>query len=298
MTASREEQDLHWTYDEAFSRNLGLINPEEQEKLRRATVAIPGMGGVGGIHLMTLTRLGVGGFRIADPDTFEVANFNRQYGADTRSVGQSKAATMAEMARAINPELRLDVHEEPITKQNVGAFLGGTDVMVDSIDFFSFDTRRMIFAEARRKGIWSVTAGPIGFSAAWLLFDPAGMSFDEYFDIRDGMKPVDVFAAFLMGLTPHATHAGYLDLSYVDRKTGRGPSAGLAAALCSGVAAAEIVKIILGRGPLRPVPHYSQFDAYRRVLRTGRLRWGNRGPLQRLKRAVLRRRMIKMVYDA
>lgn len=285
-----------WCYEEAFSRNLGLVNPEEQQRLRAATVAIPGMGGVGGVHLMTLARLGVGGFRIADPDAFEVANFNRQYGADTRSVGRGKAETMAELARAINPELRLEVLTERITAENVGAFLAGADLMVDSIDFFSFESRRMIFAEARRRGVWSLTAGPIGFSAAWLVFDPAGMSFDEYFDIRDGMAPVDVFAAFLMGLTPRATHGGYLDLSYVDRKTGRGPSAGLAASLCAGVAAAEAVKILLHRGPLRAAPWYAQFDAYRGVLRTGKLRWGNRGPLQRLKRAILKRRMIQLGY--
>ncbi len=40
------------------------------------------MGGVGGVHLMTLARLGIGKFTIADPDTFELANFNRQYGAE------------------------------------------------------------------------------------------------------------------------------------------------------------------------------------------------------------------------
>ncbi len=40
-------------------------------------------------------------FRIADPDTFEVANFNRQYGADTETVGQGKAETMAQKARVL-----------------------------------------------------------------------------------------------------------------------------------------------------------------------------------------------------
>ena len=55
-----------WSYEEAFSRNLGLINPQEQEKLRKSRVAIAGMGGIGGINLMTLARLGIGAFRIAD----------------------------------------------------------------------------------------------------------------------------------------------------------------------------------------------------------------------------------------
>ena len=59
---------------------------------------------------------------------------------------------------------------------------------------------------------------------------------------------------------------------------------------------AEVVKIVLGRGKLRPVPCYTQFDAYRCLLRRGRLRGGNRHPLERLKRMILRRRMRKLGY--
>lgn len=282
---------LGWSYREAFSRHLGLLSADEQEKLRHCRVAIPGMGGVGGIHLMTLARLGIGGFRIADYDSFEVANFNRQYGAEVGTLGRSKAEVMSQKALGVNPELDLDALHEPITARNIDRFLQGVDVVVDSLDFFAFDARRMLFAEARRRGIWAVTAGPIGFSAAWLVFDPAGMSFDEYFDLRDGQGPLDQFAAFAVGLAPRATHFKYLDLSYVDRSSGRGPSAGLACHLASGIAATETLKILLGRKPIRSAPCYAQFDAYRGLLRRGSLRWGNRGPLQRLKRHVLRRRM-------
>ena len=65
---------------EAFSRNIGLLTQAEQDKLANATVAIPGMGGVGGVHLITMTRTGVGNFHIADFDTYEPANINRQLG--------------------------------------------------------------------------------------------------------------------------------------------------------------------------------------------------------------------------
>jgi molybdopterin/thiamine biosynthesis adenylyltransferase len=285
-----------WSYREAFSRNLGLISPQEQETLRQSRIAIPGMGGVGGLHLITLARLGVGAFRVADPDSFDVVNFNRQLGAEVQTLGRSKAEVMREKALQVNPDLELSVRTEAITEANVDEFLRDADVLVDSVDFFAFDARRLLFRKAREKGIWAVTAGPIGFSTAWLVFDPAGMSFDEYFDMRDGMDPLDQFAAFAVGLTPRATHFGYIDLSYVDGKTGRAPSAGLACALASGVTAAEVVRILLHRPPLRPVPHFAQFDAYRCLLRRGRLRWGNRHPLQRLKRAILRRRLRQLGY--
>jgi tRNA A37 threonylcarbamoyladenosine dehydratase len=51
---------------EAFSRNLGFLTRAEQQALANATVAIPGMGGVGGAHLITLVRTGVGRFHLAD----------------------------------------------------------------------------------------------------------------------------------------------------------------------------------------------------------------------------------------
>ena len=105
------------------------------------------MGGVGGIHLITLARLGIGAFHIADPDDFELVNFNRQYGATVRSLGRGKAEVMAEEARAVNPELQLRVFSEAITPENVGEFLDGVDVLVNGIDFFDIAARRLVFRE-------------------------------------------------------------------------------------------------------------------------------------------------------
>jgi tRNA A37 threonylcarbamoyladenosine dehydratase len=68
-------------YDQAFDRNIGWLSAAEQREFRHCKVAIAGCGGVGGAHLLTLARLGIGRFAIADADTFELANFNRQVGA-------------------------------------------------------------------------------------------------------------------------------------------------------------------------------------------------------------------------
>src|SRR5262249_39612162 len=156
-------------------------------------------------------------------------------------------------------------------------------------DVYAIEARRLLFQEARRRGLWAITAGPIGFSVAWLLFDPHGVSFDDYFDLRDGMDRWDQLIAFLVGLTPRATQRSYFDLSRMDPYSEQGISVGLACQLCAGVAAAEVVKIVLGRSPLRPVPWYAQFDVHQYQFCTGRLRWGNRHPLQRFKRWLLRR---------
>ncbi|MGE3806994.1 MAG: ThiF family adenylyltransferase [Gemmataceae bacterium] len=279
-----------WQYEEAFCRHRGLLSERAQARLRRSRIAVAGLGGVGGIHVATLARLGIGAFHLADRDRFEVANFNRQHGATLDTVGQSKAVVLARAARAINPSLDLRVFNEGVDASNVDEFLEGADVYVDGIDFFAIETRRLLFREARRRGIWAVTAGPLGFSTAWLVFSPTGLSFDDYFDLHDGQTRLQQLVAFAVGLAPRATHLRYLDLMHVDLRSGRGPSAGLACQLCAGVIAAEIVKILLGHDGVRAAPCYFQFDAYRHVFRQGRLRGGNRHPWQRFKRWWLERR--------
>lgn len=296
MQSEPDTRGALWNYEEAFSRNLGLISPDEQQRLRNCRVAIPGMGGVGGNHLMTLTRMGIGKFRIADADEFETKNFNRQFGATLDSLGQSKASVLAASAKSVNPELQIDVFNEFITPENVAAFLDGVDLLVDSVDFFAFEARRMLFREARQRGIWALTAGPIGFSTAWLAFDPKGMSFDDYFDLQDDMQSVDKLCAFALGLAPRSTHLPYFDFSYVE-SSGRGPSVAAACRLAAGVVGAEAIKILLKRGEVRAAPCFQQFDPYRYLLRKGRLRSGNRGTLQRLKRHIMRGRMIKLGYQ-
>ena len=85
-----------FNYEKAFSRNIGWVSASEQQTLRGKRVAIAGLGGVGGAHLLTLTRLGIGAFHIADFDTFDIANFNRQAGAMTSTLGRKKSEVLAE----------------------------------------------------------------------------------------------------------------------------------------------------------------------------------------------------------
>lgn len=286
---ARTKQPAKWTYEEAFKRNRGLITEEEQEKLRNSRVAIAGMGGVGGVHLVTLARLGIGKFTIADPDVFEVANFNRQYGATISNLGRNKAEAMAEIALDINPELDLRVMPDAIDESNVNEFLDGADLFVDGLDFFAIDARRLVFREAAKRGIWAITAGPIGFSVAWLAFDPRGMTFDRYFDLSDGMNRLDKLVAFAVGLAPRAAHLSYTNLSHVSLSEQCGPSATLACQLASGAMAGDAVKVLLKWGKIRAVPEYAQFDARLCSLHKGRLWSGNRGFTPRIKRIILKR---------
>ncbi|MCX7806798.1 MAG: ThiF family adenylyltransferase, partial [Planctomycetota bacterium] len=102
-------------YDRAFARNIGLVSEEEQRRLRGLHVGIPGLGGVGGIHLMTLARMGIECFHLADPDVFEVSNVQRQFGATIPSLGRNKTEAMAAAAREINPGIRTCIFADGVT---------------------------------------------------------------------------------------------------------------------------------------------------------------------------------------
>src|ERR1700742_4557080 len=128
-----------FSYAEAFDRNLGWFTEQEQQALRGKTVAIAGMGGVGGVHLLTLARLGIANFKIADLDVFEVANFNRQVGATLSSVGQNKVDVLARMAADINPEAKIEKFPAGINASNIDQFLHGIDLFIDGFDFFVLD---------------------------------------------------------------------------------------------------------------------------------------------------------------
>ena len=278
-----------WSYDDAFSRNLGLITRDEQARLRARRVAIAGLGGVGGVDLVALARLGIGKFTIADPDRFETRNTNRQYGAMRSTEGRYKAEVMRDIVRDINPEADVSVFRDPIGSANAEAFLADADVLVDGIDAFEIDLRRTLFRMARERGIHALGAGPVGFSTVWVIFSPRSMPFDRYFDLDDSMSAVEKFVAYVVGMAPAALQRSYMDLEHLDVEKQAGPSAGLACHLASGVVTAEVLKILLGRGRIHAAPVYHQFDPYVGRYVRRRLRGGNRNPLQKAKRRWLLR---------
>lgn len=282
-----------FSYDAAFSRNIGWVTEPEQARLRGKRIAIAGMGGVGGVHLLTLARLGIGAFHIADFDRFGIENFNRQVGATMSTLGQPKAEVLARMAADINPQADIRTFANGVDPSAPGDFLAGVDLYVDGLDFFAFDARRAIFAACHARGIPAVTAAPLGMGAAVLSFLPGGISFEDYFqwgDLPDEEKAL----RFLTGLAPAALHRTYLvDPSRVDFEARRGPSTVIGCQICAGVAAAEALKILLGRGDVRAAPHGFHFDAYRnRFTRTWRP-GGSGNPLQRLIRAIARRQFTR-----
>ncbi len=283
--------DSSFVYDEAFSRNLGWVTADEQQRLKGKRIAVAGLGGVGGSHLLTLARLGIGAFHIADFDRFAIANFNRQAGATVSTLDRPKIDVLAEMALDINPELDIERFPMGVEADRIDRFLEGVDLYVDGLDYFALDIRRKVFARCAELGIPAVTAAPLGMGVALLNFLPGGMSFEDYFQL-DGLSPDEQAIRFLLGLSPRMLQLAYLvDRSRVNFEEKRGPSTVMACQLCAGFAATEALKILLKRGKLIVAPRGVHFDAYRyRLTRTWRP-GGNSNLMQRLTLALARRQL-------
>jgi hypothetical protein len=270
-----------FSYEAAFSRNIGWFTEEEQQRLKRSKVAIGGLGGVGGNHAITLARLGIGNFTISDLDTFDWPNLNRQAGAFASTMGQAKLDTMAQNLADINPEVGLHLMPNGINDENIDEFLDGANLYMDSLDIFSLAIRRKVFARCRELGIPAITAAPMGMGTAMLAFHPKGMSFEEYFAL-DGYAFEDQILKFIVGVSPSMQQRHYLierkSVNLFEKKV---PSTAVGIELAGGVACANGIKMILGRGDVVAAPHGLHFDAYRnKLIKTWRP-MGNRNPLQR-----------------
>ena len=205
-----------FSYEQAFERNLGWLTVQEQEKLHGSCVAIAGLGGAGGFQAQVLARLGVGRFKIADLDTFELTNINRQIGASVETLGQSKVPVIRDMILAINPQAEVEIFQEGITANTIDRFLQSVNLALDGIDFFAQNTKLLFFKKCYEKRVPVITSCPLGFGASVMIFSPDGMKYEDYFDFKAGMSEKEMRIASTLGLSPSPLCFSYMDKKALD----------------------------------------------------------------------------------
>lgn len=118
-----------------FDRTLLLLGEEAMEKLNRSSVAIFGVGGVGGFVFEALVRSGVGTIDIIDNDKVSLTNINRQIIATTKSIGQFKCDVAYERGKDINPEVVINKHICFFLPENKQEFdFTQYDYVIDAVD--------------------------------------------------------------------------------------------------------------------------------------------------------------------
>ena len=120
---------------EEFSRTELLIKKEGLEKLQTSSVAVFGVGGVGGFVIEALVRAGIGTIHIVDHDTVSISNLNRQIIATHQTIDRKKVDVMKERILSINPYCNVKIYDDFFLPETVNHFpFDEFDYIVDAVD--------------------------------------------------------------------------------------------------------------------------------------------------------------------
>ena len=116
-----------------------LLGKESLERLKKTSIAVIGLGGVGAYAAEMIARAGVGRMVILDSDVINESNINRQLLALNSTMGRSKATIMRDRLLDINPQLKIFTIDTYLTEENVEELLGNqnVDFIIDAIDTLS-----------------------------------------------------------------------------------------------------------------------------------------------------------------
>ena len=118
-----------------FSRTQMIFGAEGMEKLRRARVAVFGIGGVGGYVVEALARSGVGTLDLIDSDRVCLTNLNRQIIATHSTLGKYKVDVAEQRVLDINPNAVVHTYKTFYGPETTGRFdFTRFDYIVDAID--------------------------------------------------------------------------------------------------------------------------------------------------------------------
>ena len=131
--------DLSETQIRRYARHIVLaeIGGVGQSKLIATKVLVVGAGGLGAPLLQYLAAAGIGTLGVIDHDTVDLSNLQRQVIHRTSDVGVSKVESARRALQEINPEVRVQTHDERLTAENARHVIEGYDLVADGSDNFA-----------------------------------------------------------------------------------------------------------------------------------------------------------------
>lgn len=155
-----------------YSRQILLkqIDVEGQLRLKQCRVLIVGLGGLGSPVALYLAAAGVGELHLADFDTVDLTNLQRQIAHDTASIGQAKVDSAMARLAAINPQISLVPHRQALDVDSLAAAVSAVDLVLDCSD--NFTTREAVNAACFKAGKPLVSGAAIRLEGQLSVFDP------------------------------------------------------------------------------------------------------------------------------
>ena len=180
-------------YNERVSRSLCFLGVNEaeqaiaQEKLSNAVVGIAGTGGIGGAMALRLARLGVRHLKIADPQSFDWTNINRQLGASYTTIGRNKAEVVGEITYDLARDVTVEVFKDGITVENAAEFVDGCDLILDQLEFYvipeKYALHRAFRVDKRCKSILACSV--VGWAAHMYKFKKDSLPIEDWYGVAE-----------------------------------------------------------------------------------------------------------------
>ncbi|MDV9031431.1 molybdopterin-synthase adenylyltransferase MoeB [Pseudomonas sp. RAC1] len=155
-----------------YSRQILLaqVDIDGQSRLKQSRALVVGLGGLGSPVALYLAAAGVGELHLADFDTVELTNLQRQVLHDTDSLGLSKVDSALRRLQAINPQIRLVAHRQALDEDSLAAAVANVNLVLDCCD--NFATREAVNAACVAAGKPLVSGAAIRLEGQLSVFDP------------------------------------------------------------------------------------------------------------------------------
>lgn len=268
------KDDFYW---ERVNRSLGWLGDNEQEQrerqslLKGMTVGIAGCGGIGGMVASRLGRLGVGHLKLADPDTFDVSNINRQVGASPGNLHRNKAEVVAQFVNEVTPDVNIDIFPEGITPQSAEEFVDGCDFILDQMDFFEIKNRYALHRAFRQSPTFkfALKVPTVGHGTFVFKYTKDSMPIEEVYGVHEDSELTPAVIRRLMErimpVIPQYPLRETLDHWFIDLK--RMPIFAACPPLAEGVLLERLMLEMTGLSgcipgfvPIPAQPGYATFD--------------------------------------
>nr|WP_218171715.1 molybdopterin-synthase adenylyltransferase MoeB [Pseudomonas gingeri] len=155
-----------------YSRQILLqqVDIDGQLRLKNSRVLIVGLGGLGAPVALYLAAAGVGELHLADFDSVDLTNLQRQIIHDTDSVGSTKVDSALRRLTAINPQVSLVAHRQALDEDSLSAVVAAVDLVLDCCD--NFATREAVNVACVAAGKPLVSGAAIRLEGQLSVFDP------------------------------------------------------------------------------------------------------------------------------
>ncbi|MBU2736049.1 molybdopterin biosynthesis protein MoeB [Acidithiobacillus caldus ATCC 51756] len=185
--------EIYWQRVNRSQAWLGNSEKEQfiaQKAISESTVGVAGCGGIGGAIAMRLARLGVRHIKVADPDSFDWTNLNRQFGSSRETVGKNKAEVVGHLVHELAGDVTVEIFPGGITEKSAPEFVDGCDLILDQMDFYLLRERYALHQEFRklRRAKATISAWCIGWGSSMLKYTYDSMPIEEYFGVKNNAE--------------------------------------------------------------------------------------------------------------